>query len=109
MTKFRGIDDIKQVYRLNRDIFDRIPFFFVFFLVSLCVKVPQVMKKINPHKFFDKFSQGPARDQPGTKIAIMIKAALSVTFGLFILGLMFLFFKNTVKKTKIQVYILPIS
>ena len=38
-----------------------------------------------------------------------IKAAQSVTFDILILELMFLFFKNTVKKTKIQVYILPIS
>ena len=30
-------------------------------------------------------------------------------FDLLIFELMFLFFKNTVKKTKIQVYILPIS
>ena len=37
------------------------------------------------------------------------KAAYSVTFDLLILELMFLFFKNTVKKTKIQVYILPLS
>ena len=38
-----------------------------------------------------------------------LKAAMSVTFDLLTLELMFLFFKNTVKKTKIQVYILPIS
>ena len=48
----------------------------------------------------------------GAKWVIMsfyVKAAKSVTFDLLILELMFLFFKNTVKKTKIQVYILPIS
>ena len=33
------------------------------------------------------------------------KAAKSVTFDLLILELMFLFFKNTVNKAKIQVYI----
>ena len=38
-----------------------------------------------------------------------VKAAYSVTFDLLLLELMFLFFKNTVKKTKIQAYILPIS
>ena len=38
---------------------------------------------------------------------VAIKAAYSVTFDLLILELMFLFFKNTVTKTKIQVYILP--
>ena len=38
-----------------------------------------------------------------------LKAAYSATFDLLILELMFLFFKNTVKTTKIQVYILPIS
>ena len=45
----------------------------IFFSVSLYVKVPQVLKnKLNPSKFFDKFSQVQARDQPGTKIAIDI-------------------------------------
>ena len=38
-----------------------------------------------------------------------LKLHKSVTFDLLIFELMFLFFKNTVKKTKIQVYILPIS
>ena len=38
----------------------------------------------------------------------LVKAAKFVTFDLLILELMFLFFKNTVKKAKIQVYILPI-
>ena len=43
------------------------------FFVSLCVKVPHVLKeKLNPSKFFDKFSQGPAWDQPGSKIVINI-------------------------------------
>ena len=32
----------------------------------------------------------------------MVKAALSVTFDLLILELMFLFFKNTVKKLKFR-------
>ena len=40
---------------------------------------------------------------------VTFKAAYSVTFDLLILELMFLFFKNTVKKTKIKVYILQIS
>ena len=35
-------------------------------------KSPLVLKKIDPPKFFDKSSQGPDRDQPGTKIAINI-------------------------------------
>ena len=42
-------------------------------------------------------------------LSVMKFAVTSVTFDLLILELMFLFFKNTVKKTKIQVYILLIS
>ena len=38
-----------------------------------------------------------------------IKAAKSVTFDLLILEIKFLFFKNTVKNTQIQVNILPFS
>ena len=40
---------------------------------------------------------------------MLFKATQSVTFDLLIFEIMFIFFKNTVKKTKIQVYILPIS
>ena len=36
-----------------------------------------------------------------------VKAAQSVTFDILILKIMFLFFKNTVKKNQIQVNILP--
>ena len=38
-----------------------------------------------------------------------IKAAKSVTFDLLISKIKFLFFKNTVKNTQIQVNILPFS
>ena len=38
-------------------------------------------------------------------IILFVKGAQSVTFDLLILEIMFLIFKNTVKKTKIQVYI----
>ena len=48
-------------------------------------------------------------DRNGPKTVSLLKAASSVTYNLLILELMFLFFKNTVKKTKIQIYILPIS
>ena len=40
---------------------------------------------------------------------VLFKATLSVTFDLLFFEIVFLFFKNTAKKTKIQVYILPIS
>ena len=43
------------------------------------------------------------------QLRVKFKAAKSVTFDLLIFEIMFLIFKNTVKKTKIQVYILPIS
>ena len=43
------------------------------------------------------------------KLLTGFKAAQSVTFDLLSFEKMFLFFKNTVKKTKIHVYILPIS
>ena len=38
-----------------------------------------------------------------------VKAAQSVTFDILILEIKFLFFKNTVKNTQIQVNILPFS
>ena len=56
-------------YRLNRTIFDHN----TFFRFVIC-EGPTGLKKINPPKFFNKFSQGPARDQSGTKIGIHITA-----------------------------------
>ena len=44
-----------------------------------------------------------------SNLNLHLKAAYSVSFDLLILEIMFLIFKNTVKKSKIQVYILPIS
>ena len=42
----------------------------------LCEGPTGFEKKMNPLKFFDKFSQGPARDQSDTKIAFNIFSAL---------------------------------
>ena len=70
MTSFRGIDDIKQIG--STETFLIIIFFFLFLFRFVICEGSTGFEKMNPPKFFETFSQGPARDQPGTKIAINI-------------------------------------
>ena len=64
---------ISSKYRLNRNIFyHNLFFFFLLFRCVICEGPTDFENNWNPSKFFDKLSQGPALDQPGTKIVINV-------------------------------------